>query len=439
MESVKKERPLQNGYVHELDTSTRRPYSPSPSEESAPASTASASSSPPPSFLRPLHLALFSLIHATYALLLALYDAFEWISPSEAIREARAIGRAIQSSAEPNKNIKTPQMKAPKHLALVLQTPYYDDEVEGAGSEEAERLALEYLRAEVRRVAQWCDQLGVQRLTVMDTDGLLAAATEGGAVEAVLGIEREDKTANGHAASRIGAQKMESSGIEKQAAHLRKRTRTRLRHQNPAEIPAGARHEPHGNASSPTIELMAINLPVELISPFHGDTTFAEVAEDFRVELEHKCRRRAIDAAESPSASGIKVSGTERPREEEAWTRVNRTRDGSPFLGSSSTPSEHELEELETLRGQLVEWIDQMTVPELDKALLEHGHITEPDFMILHGVPRRSVQLGGFPAWSIRLTEIFHDPQADPRRPITLATFVRAIKYFNNTEHRFGK
>jgi len=349
-----------------------------------------------------LHLALFTAFHAVYALYLLISGASTWLSPAEAAQEARAMGAAVHDStpsSEPGRPI-----KMPKHLALILQTPYTGlppaSELERTSSQAdanggplapAEALAAKFLSGEVRKVCTWCEQLGIERLTVMDTGGLLRRT-------GVLSAEADD-----------------------------------------ASQPLSDKPEPF---SSTAVRL-------QLLVPGEGSRILAQATEQLRSELDHKLhdssqllvrkrrgrRRRTMRSASTQTSVGGAAE------DEDGWTEVHAREgdDWGELLPRGGDSDDDDDEELDRIRTEAEAWIEEITVARMDAALEKLAYISEPDFLILHGTPKRMVQLHGFPAWAVRLTELFHDPLADPRHPITLATFVRALRYFNRTEHRFGK
>ncbi|KAE8258271.1 hypothetical protein A4X13_0g1796 [Tilletia indica] len=472
---------------HPEDGAMPRSFSSTSTSSSSVSASASSSAADPASptntqsfqhifFLHPIRLTLFTILHGVYAFGLLLYDAWNWTSPADAASQALAIGKAVTSAADEQQAQSSGSIQIPKHVALVLQTPSLGlppsdtendqlalgGEVAAQAYEEAERLAVESLRLEVRKVAAWCDQLGVGTLTVMDTGGLLAKA----GLQDQLGAETSEKRGaalqNGSSGQANGSSHIhvEDAGEREQQSngkpHMRKRPKSRLRGgaNGSAQDPGDHDGSAHTAASSPTslslmngndapssstFDLSTLSIRTRVLSPTDGDDVFAQTAEIFRLELERKvdeklALRKDEDVGEDERAVKVKREKVD----DDGWTEVHGRQDSLPQSeedGDESWPTD----DVDSIRAEMLEWIDKITVSRVDEALLEHGYVSEPDFLILHGVPKRAVQLYGFPAWAVRLTEIFHDPLADPRRPITLTTFVRAIKYFNRVQQRFGK
>ncbi|KAK0565148.1 hypothetical protein OC844_001363 [Tilletia horrida] len=441
----------------------------------APSAAVQTQAQPQHHLLHPLHLVLFALLHAAYSFALLLHSISSWTSPQEAHQQALAIGRAVggggggggdargeQVGGSAGADTAAKPVKVPKHLALILQTPFTgfdsaptpESDGQDEARAEAEWRAAEFLREEVCKVATWCDQLGVAQLTVMDTAGLLARA---GLVPAQDGDGHDAQAlpngghANGHA-------HLNGDEQSDEAHHLRKRARSRLRVglSNRSALESGPSTYPiptaHTRVSvTAKYDLSPPMLPIQVISPDEGAHLFAQTVDNLRRQFDAKFEQALQGGLDGQGASKLGLTGRRERREteeeaEEGWTQIH-ARDSSG--GSSSREESGELSQsslassdaaqLEAVRAEMMDWIETITVARVDEALLENGYISEPDFLILHGVPKRAVQLHGFPAWAVRLTEIFQDPQADPRRPIMLTTFVRAIKYFNRIEQRFGK
>ncbi|PWY96991.1 hypothetical protein BCV70DRAFT_167897 [Testicularia cyperi] len=84
-------------------------------------------------------------------------------------------------------------------------------------------------------------------------------------------------------------------------------------------------------------------------------------------------------------------------------------------------------------------FVAKLTAAELDRHLLDAGYVAEPELLIVFGGRRRSRQLHGFPAWAIRLSDLFHDPAMRPNLPYSSRDFVAALSKFRGAEHRYGR
>ncbi|CDS00317.1 hypothetical protein, partial [Sporisorium scitamineum] len=56
-------------------------------------------------------------------------------------------------------------------------------------------------------------------------------------------------------------------------------------------------------------------------------------------------------------------------------------------------------------------WTSQLTAATLDRTLLDAGYLTEPDLLVMFG-DATVKRLYGFPAWPLRVTDLFYDPNA---------------------------
>lgn len=81
----------------------------------------------------------------------------------------------------------------------------------------------------------------------------------------------------------------------------------------------------------------------------------------------------------------------------------------------------------------------ELTVAQLDKGLVEAGYIGEPELLVVFGGRPRLRKLYGFPAWPIRLTDLFYDTNMQPHKPYGGSDFVAALKKLAKTEQRYGR
>lgn len=81
----------------------------------------------------------------------------------------------------------------------------------------------------------------------------------------------------------------------------------------------------------------------------------------------------------------------------------------------------------------------ELTVAELDRTLIEAGYMGEPELLVVFGGKPRCRKLYGFPAWPIRLTDLFYDPNTHPNQAYASADFVAALRKLGKMEHRYGK
>lgn len=81
----------------------------------------------------------------------------------------------------------------------------------------------------------------------------------------------------------------------------------------------------------------------------------------------------------------------------------------------------------------------ELTVAHLDKALGEAGYLGEPESLVVFGGKKGLRKLYGFPAWPIRLTDLFYDENMQPKRAYGTHDFVAALKKLGKAQHRYGK
>ncbi|KAJ1018034.1 hypothetical protein NDA16_004903 [Ustilago loliicola] len=81
----------------------------------------------------------------------------------------------------------------------------------------------------------------------------------------------------------------------------------------------------------------------------------------------------------------------------------------------------------------------ELTVAELDKGLAEAGYMGEPELLVVFGGRPRLRKLHGFPAWPVRLTDLFYDANMQSHKPYGGSDFVAALKKLAKTEQRYGR
>ncbi|CCF49187.1 hypothetical protein NDA10_001091 [Ustilago hordei] len=81
----------------------------------------------------------------------------------------------------------------------------------------------------------------------------------------------------------------------------------------------------------------------------------------------------------------------------------------------------------------------ELTVAALDKGLVEAGYMCEPDLLVVFGGRPRLRKLYGFPAWPMRLTDLFYDANMQPHKPYRASDFVAALRKLAKTQQRYGR
>ncbi|KAJ9475280.1 Ditrans,polycis-polyprenyl diphosphate synthase ((2E,6E)-farnesyldiphosphate specific) [Pseudozyma hubeiensis] len=82
----------------------------------------------------------------------------------------------------------------------------------------------------------------------------------------------------------------------------------------------------------------------------------------------------------------------------------------------------------------------QLTVSQLDDALMQEGYLDEPDLLVVWGAQRggRTKKLYGFPAWPLRVTDLLFD-RSGGRGGYGGGQFVAALRQLGKMEQRFGR
>nr|CDI55754.1 putative protein [Melanopsichium pennsylvanicum 4] len=81
----------------------------------------------------------------------------------------------------------------------------------------------------------------------------------------------------------------------------------------------------------------------------------------------------------------------------------------------------------------------KLTVAELDRSLAKTGYMGEPELVVVFGGKPRLRKLYGFPAWPIRLSDLFFDAHVRSNRAYDSSDFVKALRKLAKTEHRYGR
>ncbi|RDX42615.1 hypothetical protein OH76DRAFT_1410958 [Lentinus brumalis] len=285
--------------------------------------------------------------------------------------------------------------KVPSHLALsLIANPAVEEE-----SNE------KYMLNSVEKVASWCQVVGIRRLTVYDREGILANSS--------LEIRRRVLPSQGEDA--------EDSPVE---------CDMRYPLTPPPSDDADSRPlSPHANPVVPKLSVTTIRFP----SPSSKSKRRPSVS---RSALK---RRRAARNDEHTEESPLTL-------------HVVSYKSGKPAIAATATTLLRD----QRHRNLSTYDIDSPSIQDLN-AILEGEHgFPSPDLMIVHRKPpagqlRSSVELGGFPPWQMRLTEIFCDPypkatswwavssSAVDSSSIEEAEFRRALDEFADAEMRLGK
>lgn len=81
----------------------------------------------------------------------------------------------------------------------------------------------------------------------------------------------------------------------------------------------------------------------------------------------------------------------------------------------------------------------QLTAAQLDRTLAQAAYLAEPELLVVWGARPRLRQLYGFPAWPIRLTDLFYDANVRPNKRYGSGDFVSALRKLARTEQRYGR
>ncbi|CBQ69679.1 conserved hypothetical protein [Sporisorium reilianum SRZ2] len=79
-----------------------------------------------------------------------------------------------------------------------------------------------------------------------------------------------------------------------------------------------------------------------------------------------------------------------------------------------------------------------LTVGALDRTLLDAGYLGEPDLLAVFG-PATAKRLHGFPAWPLRVTDLFYDAAASGRRGYGVDDWIGALRKLARMEQRYGR
>ncbi|RPD55810.1 hypothetical protein L226DRAFT_565047 [Lentinus tigrinus ALCF2SS1-7] len=288
--------------------------------------------------------------------------------------------------------------KLPSHLALSLSPNL------AAGEESNEK----YMLDSVEKVAGWCQVLGIRRLTVYDREGVL--------VNSSLDIRRRILPAQ--------AEEADDSPVE---------CDIRYPLTPPPSDDAESRPlSPHAHPIVPKLCVTTIRFPM----PSSRSKRRASVS---RTTLK---RRRVARNDEHAEESPLTL-------------HVVSYKSGKPAVAATATTLLRDHIHRKTSDVSTCISIDT-SIQNLN-AILEGEHgFPSPDLMIVHRKPpvgqmRSPVELGGFPPWQTRLTEIFCDPypratswwvgsssRVEPSS-IKEAEFRRALDEFADAEMRLGK
>ncbi|KAI0651928.1 hypothetical protein C8Q79DRAFT_67547 [Trametes meyenii] len=288
--------------------------------------------------------------------------------------------------------------KTPLHLALVLvPNPAVDEEVNE-----------QYMLESVVQIAGWCKAAGIRRLSVYDREGILASSS--------LGLRRRLLPPS-HA-----EEIEEDSPVE---------CSIRYPLTPPPSDDADSRPlSPHSRPISPKLGVTTIRFPNN--APKSKSKTSAN-----RVST----KRRRIP------------SNDEKAEEPPLTVHILSYQSGKPAVAAAARAF---LDDAQRRQPNNINVSSALpSIQELN-AILEGEHgFPSPDLMIVHQKPpvvqlHMPVQLGGFPPWQSRLTEIYCDPcpptirlwQESPlgnKASIEETEFRRALDEFASAEMRLGK
>lgn len=80
-----------------------------------------------------------------------------------------------------------------------------------------------------------------------------------------------------------------------------------------------------------------------------------------------------------------------------------------------------------------------LTVEELDASLSKAGYLSEPELLVVCGGRPRARQLYGFPAWPLRVTDLFYDPRSRVNQAYSSTDYVAALRKLAKAEQRYGR
>ncbi|KAH9898324.1 hypothetical protein C8Q73DRAFT_395717 [Cubamyces lactineus] len=295
--------------------------------------------------------------------------------------------KSIFHSGEEPQALLSERSKLPSHLALALVA---NPEADAEANEQ-------YMLNSVEQVAGWCHAVGIRRITVYDREGVLAKCSLELRERLMPPLRREEVEEPSkecdiqYPPTPPPSDDAESRPLSPQSgASVPKLAVTTLRF-------------PH-NPSKPKRRLSVTGAALKRRRMTHTDVKPEEPPLTLHI-ISYQSGKPAIAAAAKTILQDLRQSS----------------------MNGTSPPSLPSLQELNTiLEG-------------------EHG-FPSPDLMIVHCKPpvsqlRPPVELGGFPPWQTRLTEIYSDPYPPAREvpSIREVEFRRALDEFARAEMRLGK
>ncbi|KAF6766985.1 Decaprenyl diphosphate synthase-like protein [Kalmanozyma brasiliensis GHG001] len=84
-------------------------------------------------------------------------------------------------------------------------------------------------------------------------------------------------------------------------------------------------------------------------------------------------------------------------------------------------------------------YTSELTADELDATLKKAAYLSEPELLVVFGGRPRARQLYGFPAWPLRVTDLFYDPRLRVNQAYSSTDFVAALRKLAKAEQRYGR
>ncbi len=177
-----------------------------------------------------------------------------------------------------------------------------------------------------------------------------------------------------------------------------------------------------------------------------------DAAVDIRVGLDRPLKADESNTEESAPATTLQVTLLNRQDGQQRLAHIISSHIHSlstSYLSSTLVPdmdsaaSSNQSFSSSALRKSWVSkrssFTSQLTVDQLDATLSEAGYLGEPELLVVFGGRPRARQLYGFPAWPLRVTDLFYDANSRSGRPYGSEDFVKALRKLAGAEQRYGR
>ncbi|KAI0756917.1 hypothetical protein C8Q80DRAFT_1131127 [Daedaleopsis nitida] len=300
----------------------------------------------------------------------------------------KAVCSRFQKDPRP---LRAQRSNLPSHIALSLV----------ANSTVDEEVNERYMLDSVEKVASWCQVAGIRKLTVYDRAGSLANSS--------LDLR----------------QQLSPLAVRDDPEVLNERDIQYPPTPPPSDDADSRPLSPHNRPLVPKLGVITIRLP----SP----TTHAKR----RASVNKTMKRRRVARGDEISETSLTI-------------HIVSYKSSKPAIAAAATSVMAQIREMRTGEPTTCTPIS-LSIRQLNEVLEGEYGFPSPDLMIVHRKPpagqsRSPVELGGFPPWQMRLTEIYWVPYPKtwwnwtPDTPcIEEVEFRRALDDFASAEMRLGK